>query len=414
MSLLLHINFFISFIILIYLWRRFGFINPIVIPYFIFFIYGQSFYLDSLIIGMDNLVGFITVHINSKEYKIVSSLYTLFAVFYLIPILFYRKGPSNRYKLQDYYFINNKYLTWIIISIFSIAILYMAIKLGFSNRFEKVQIQSQNKQFVFLVSFTGFGLIFMAIKTAFSRNKAWLPLLVFICVITINALTEGGREFFVYFALSYLFFQRKFHLSWIQYLLGSILFSILVVWKAFSSLFLEKGDFALFVNVTKEFPFTLSGIDPTSSILIISSYYTGDHIGFFSQYYYSYIFNNLGQFFRTFGIVEYESIGKAITKYFNSDHGLAFSGIMESVLNFGFFGPVFLGVFLGLVSILIYSKHNNDPIFYSILSVCFIVVIMKLVRTELAVVLKIYILPMIISYFIFYRALFKKKYAISF
>ena len=114
------------------------------------------------------------------------------------------------------------------------------------------------------------------------------------------------------------------------------------------------------------------------------------------------------QFLRTFKLVEYKSLAESTVLHLSPGFakkggGLAFSGILESILNFGALGPMILGIFLGSISLKIQSFKYKNLFLYQLLSVFFLIICMKLIRTELAVILKIYVLPMTVAYYFFYK-----------
>ena len=78
--------------------------------------------------------------------------------------------------------------------------------------------------------------------------------------------------------------------------------------------------------------------------------------------------------------------------------GTAFSMILESFLNFWYLGPFIIGYF---ITYLFYETEKVAGIYYKLHYFIFFIFIVKIVRTELAVVLKLYIFPAFIAYLIF-------------
>ena len=174
------------------------------------------------------------------------------------------------------------------------------------------------------------------------------------------------------------------------------------------------NDFPQFLLwMSQNFTFSITGLDPLSSVLMIVDYNNGEK--FYNQFQFSYFQNTILQFLRTFDLVEYKSIGESIVLHYEPNNarrggGLAFSGILESILNFWYYGPFILGLVLGGVSTLISRLRLSNNFNYKVFSIFFIILCLKLVRTELAVVLKIYLLPMIIAYIVFYRFTYDSKF----
>ena len=150
---------------------------------------------------------------------------------------------------------------------------------------------------------------------------------------------------------------------------------------------------------------TFSGLDPMVSLLMISDFLGGNLS--YDGYAGSYLTNTFMQFYRTFFDVEWASIGEYTTLHYTDNRmGTASSMIIESILNFWFFGPFILGFFLTNIFLNIEAKNR---FILTILYLLFFIFILKLVRTELAVVLKIYILPFFLAYYGFRLASFKKN-----
>ena len=85
--------------------------------------------------------------------------------------------------------------------------------------------------------------------------------------------------------------------------------------------------------------------------------------------------------------------------YTQNEMGTASSMFLESMLNFGYFGPLILGATLTQVFIAVESSSRDAT--YKLRYLVWGVFMLKLVRTELAVVLKLYMLPALIAYFMY-------------
>jgi len=188
----------------------------------------------------------------------------------------------------------------------------------------------------------------------------------------------------------------------------------ILIWKSFYVFILvESFNIDGFIAAINRGGFSLSNSDPKASIFLIASYFDQTYNEFYNTLGFTYIENMIGQFLRTFKIIDYPSLGERTATYFldmtEKGKGLAFSGILESLLNFSYVGPFILGIILGLVTVKITDLKNIDSYKYKILSLFILIIILKLVRTEVAVVLKIYILPMMIAYFIVFKNSYTQK-----
>ena len=80
---------------------------------------------------------------------------------------------------------------------------------------------------------------------------------------------------------------------------------------------------------------------------LLNNYFDGAKI--FDNLNLSYVINTFSQFLGSLKIIDYQSIGKQIVEYFDplaysKGKGFAFSGILESLLNFWYFGPAIFGL----------------------------------------------------------------------
>jgi hypothetical protein len=143
--------------------------------------------------------------------------------------------------------------------------------------------------------------------------------------------------------------------------------------------------------------FRFVNVDPIASILMLSDFI--DDRSVYITYYGSYIVNTIMQFVRMGADVNWISISEFTQEYYTQgDMGTAFSMIMESILNFWYFGPVVVGYF---ITFLFYKTTKAAGIYYKLLYFIFFIFMLKFVRTELAVVLKLYIFPAVVAYIAF-------------
>ena len=144
-------------------------------------------------------------------------------------------------------------------------------------------------------------------------------------------------------------------------------------------------------------PVRLVGVDPIASLLMLSDFL--DDRSSYINYYGSYVVNTIMQFLRMGVDVNWMSLSEFAMEYYTQGQmGTAFSMIMESILNFWYFGPFIVGF---SITYLFYKTEKVTGFYYRLHYFIFFVFILKLVRTELAVVLKIYMFPAVVAYIIF-------------
>jgi len=176
----------------------------------------------------------------------------------------------------------------------------------------------------------------------------------------------------------------------------------------FSYSVLSGGDLS-FMSVILDKEATFSFSDPAVSILLVSDFINDS--AHYAIYYGSYLSNTIMQFIRTFISSDWQSLGEYSTIYFTQgEMGTAFSMIVESMLNFWYFGPFIIG-FLMAFSFFKSEKYCSRFL-YAVYFMWF-VFIFKIIRTELAVVLKIYILPALIAMYILSKILKLNKAGIK-
>lgn len=371
------------------------------ISFLIFLFYGFSFYIDNIFFGIDDLYvnNLGSININSDNYLIIALLYTIFLISYCFGL---RANKSNMIKEASKSF-NDKSLRYrLTLILFSSAYLYIIYNLITLSRSDKLIFFSNNKSLSIVVALGLFVFIIVGLKSVSLKKKPNLIEKVFLITSVLCGLFEGGREIFIYIFLILIPYVNRIKNKLILIIVLPIFLFFVTTWKAISIFIFQLGNVNQFSEwFSSDFSFSLSSLDPKVSILLINKYLNGNH--FFDDLYFSYFINTISQFLSAIGIIEYQSIGKQIVKHFDPvgysyGRGFAFSGILESLLNFWFFGPILLGFFSGFIMSKI-RKIDSERI----LSVFFIIIMLKLVRTELAVVLKIYLLPMTLSYLMIFK-----------
>jgi hypothetical protein len=219
-------------------------------------------------------------------------------------------------------------------------------------------------------------------------------------MVLFYGLMDGGREIFMYVFLGLLPYLKKNQRALLMLVLTILIGVILSLWKPLTAAISAgvKWD-ELYNLVILQGQFSFSGLDPKPSLLLLSEYINGSEL--FSGMKGSYVFNMLGQIGSAFGLIDYTSLARTIMSRVDQTaaaggSGLAFSGILESMLNFSIFGPFLLGIILA-TAIRLSRSNMNVNMLYIYISI----IALKLVRTELMVVLKLYILPILVCVALF-------------
>lgn len=362
---------------------------------FVFFIYGFSFYVDYNLFGLEEvkIVSLGRLKYGDTNHTYILAFYASFVVFYTLGIMSF---PGKKLKVRvNKSFIANK----LIYKAFTISVTclfwYIYLHIHGMERLEKVAFLGTHGILNFIAALGMLSILFVG-REALDRKKAFWYEAVFLFSALWYGLFEGGREVFIYFTLILLpeFMKLK---NKVVPLIGLSLVAFLIsIWKVVSSYVFVLGDIEMLMTyMAKNYTFSFTYLDPAASILLLDSYLEGAEL--YDNLKYSYVLNVLGQIANVFGLIEYESISKRVVEFYSRDvfsrgGGFAFSGILESLLNFGYLGPAIIGYILGgmlRIRKLIFTNKNAEIVFGLIL----VVLCLKLVRTELAVALKLYVMP---------------------
>ena len=362
---------------------------------FVFFIYGFSFYVDYNLFGLEEvkIVSLGRLKYGDTNHTYILAFYASFVVFYTLGIMSF---PGKKLKVRvNKSFVANR----LIYKAFTISVTclfwYIYLHIHGMERLEKVAFLGTHGILNFIAALGMLSILFVGRETL-DRKKAFWYEAVFLFSALWYGLFEGGREVFIYFMLILLpeFMKLK---NKVVPLLGLSLVAFLIsIWKVVSTYVFVLGDIEMLMTyMAKNYTFSFTYLDPAASILLLDSYLEGAEL--YDNLKYSYVLNVLGQIANVFGLIEYESISKRVVEFYSQDvfsrgGGFAFSGILESLLNFGYLGPAIIGYILGgmlRIRKLIFTNRNAEIVFGLIL----VVLCLKLVRTELAVALKLYVMP---------------------
>tara|TARA_B100000767_G_scaffold222028_1_gene210627 strand:+ start:5194 stop:6246 length:1053 start_codon:yes stop_codon:yes gene_type:complete len=294
----------------------------------------------------------------------------------------------------------------IILIFFSLLYIFLCFVLLSLDRADKITFLTSNKFITTIASIGTFLFIIVCSNYVYNKSKINKFEKLFILSSVIFGFLEGGREMFVYILLVFLPYLRYSRNKFIPYLALLTGLIGLIIWKAISFWVIKSGDFhGLQDYLTTDFKFSITSMDPLGSLLLLNNYLDGSV--FFVDYYFSYFVNSIKQVLGALGLIDYDSLSVASVKYFDYQFylrgkGFAFSGILESILNFWYFGPAVLGFTIGNITTNL-KKYFSSEFKIKVIQIFLVIILLKLVRTELAVVLKIYLLPMIISYTLFFK-----------
>ena len=409
----LYFIFFIKCFIMYIIKRKYGTTS---LPFFIlvvFFFYSQCFFIDYVLFGIEE-IGYgrlVSMNVFSDDYLYIVLLYlTFFLGFGSILLLV--DPPKIKIKEIHVYKENKLYNSLLLIGV-CLLIIYVTKSVYGAGRLDKINFYTSNKLLLIPINIATFGWLILFFKNLVNQKKWSISFYILSIAIVGFGLIEGGREIFIYILFAYLFSREKRSLSFKNIFLGIVSFIFLLFWKLISVFIIQLNDLSRLIDaITRNFQFSFTRIDPINSLILIRDFIHGTP--FYDQFQFSYIINTVKQILRTFNLIEYDSFAESISFYYipeaaKNGAGLASSGILESMLNFWYFGPAILGIILGWIALKVYYLKYKSTFLYGIMSVFLTIICIKLVRTELAVVLKIYFLPMVVAYFLFYKLSFSKK-----
>ena len=409
----LYFIFFIKCLIMYIIKRKYGTIS---LPFFIlvvFFFYSQCFFIDYVLFGIEE-IGYgrlVTMNVFSDDYLYIVLLYLTFFLGFGSILLFF-DPPKIKIKELHVYKENKLYNSLLLIGV-CLLIIYVTRSVYGVGRLDKIDFYTSNKLLSIPITIATFGWLILFFKNLVNQKKWSISFYILSIAIVGFGLIEGGREIFIYILFAYLFSREKTSLSYKNIFLGIVSFILLTFWKIISVFIIQLNDLSRLLDfIMTNFQFSFTRLDPINSLLLIRDFINGNP--FYDQFQLSYIINTVKQILRTFNLIEYDSFAESISYYYipeaaENGAGLASSGILESMLNFWYFGPVILGIILGRIALKVYYLKYKSTFLYGIMSVFLTVICVKLVRTELAVVLKIYALPMVVAYFFFYKLSFSKR-----
>jgi hypothetical protein len=397
---LISIIFFIEIFIFLTISRKVEFYNPILFFLALPIFYANSLFLDYLFFGQNyiqiKVMSVQALYVSDSNYLII----VLLTFSYVIGLFFSFTKKSigfdeltNRTQLHNLYYEKHNTYNPLKFFIIFICIAYLIVTsfslIGLSR--EEVRALGRPIRVLMLMGSFTFLCFSLMYKWKFKLlNTVILLTLIFFSIVSF----QRENIAFLAFALLLNAKPKKITFYHVFFIILTIIF--LSYYKYLVFLF---NLFATDVEIANIYfkPFRFANVDPITSTLMLSDFI--DDRSVYITYYGSYIVNTLMQFVRMGVDVNWISISEFTQEYYTQgDMGTAFSMIMESILNFWYFGPFVVGYF---ITYLFYRTEKAAGIYYKLLYLIFFIFMLKFVRTELAVVLKLYIFPAVVAYLIF-------------
>lgn len=396
MSSFLHFYFIIELIILFILVKKHKTPNVLVVGYLLFFIYAQTVYVNYLLFDVDYIFfrtfSSLDFYLNSESFVTASTYYFLFMFTYGLYGMFIKVERFN-INLRDKFILLLNVKTKTLIICLTFFILYYHL-LSFG------MIRSQKKEFsligfdfiIFYFTYYIWGTLFLYEK----KKTVYFYILTFI--VFFHALFSLEREYIVLIGLFLLFKYKKYFKGYTLLGIAFVGFLLISYWKHFYlHVVVNSRPITTFLS-DLQVEVNLSSSDSIAGMSLLTNYFEKDIYG---DYYLSYVTNAYNQVYRMFFDSNYMSLAEYTTYYYTrGSMGTAFSMILESILNFGFLGPIILPFVLIKIVTKVLAKNRR---MFDLFSVVLIFLLLKLVRTEVMVLLKLYVLPFLLYYYFFIK-----------
>ncbi len=398
---ILSIIFCIELYIIFLISKKVEFYNPLIFFLVLPIFYANSLFLDYLIFGQDfvqvNAISVSPLYVSDINY----SLIMFFTLLYVIGVFIsFKKRSVSFEELKertkshtDYFEKHNSFtlLKFFFILICSIYIINESLQLYGLDRYNVRMVGGPIRTLMLMGAFS-----FLCFTLMFKWKYKLLNFII-LTILLFYSIVSFQREtiLFLSFALILNLEPKKISLNHI--LIGILTLVFLTYYKTlvfYFNIYVRNEDMINFIMI----PIRFVNIDPASSLLLLSDYLDNNSI--YGSYYGSYFINTAAQFLRMFtDNIDWLSLSEFTQQYYTrGEMGTAFSMILESFLNFWYLGPFIIGYF---ITYLFYETEKVAGIYYKLHYFIFFIFIVKIVRTELAVVLKLYIFPAFIAYLIF-------------
>ena len=396
------IIFFIEICIFLTISRKVEFYNPVLFFLALPIFYANSLFLDYLFFDQNyiqlNVMSISGVNVSDINYLIIVLLTFLYVIGVHMSFSSATKSTgfnelTKRTQLQNlYYEKNNTYnpLKFFFIFICLAYLLVVSFEIIGLDRNEVRALGNPIRLLMMMSTFT---------YLCFSLMYKWkfkLLNVIILLILIFYSIVSFQRENIAILAFALLLNSKPKKITLLHMSIGILMIIFLSYYKYLVFLFNLFATDVEIANIDFK-PFRFVNVDPITSILMLSDFI--DDRSVYITYYGSYIINTLMQFVRMGVDVNWISISEFTQEYYTrGEMGTAFSMIMESILNFWYFGPFVVGYF---ITFLFYKTTKAAAIYYKLLYLIFFIFMLKFVRTELAVVLKLYIFPAVVAYIIF-------------
>jgi len=359
-------------------------LNSITIAYIISFFYCNSIFFDGLMFSES----FLKVHppfdfaIDLKSVFFLKVKF-LYFIFFLSFFILFRKKKKEKRKREFIFRVNKK------IVIASTLIFSYFVYKSFGLTRKEIVLNT------YLIEFILINLATIYWALCFLNQKMNYKLILFSLVFLMYGVFSFQREPIL---LLLILILTKYKVYFSKRIVKLSLFSLLIItlllfWKAFYVYIIQDFNLTLFFDYVKNKEIYLSNIDPLPSFSLIYDYFRNSP-SFYDNYELSY-FNSLIDFFNQILTGQKaQSLGRTASDYYtDSKYGVAFSMILESFLNFGYFG----GIIIALMVRFSYDLMDHfSKGFDNLKEIFFIILFTSLVRTEFIVIFKIVIIPFIL------------------
>lgn len=383
----------LNFIAIIFLIYRIGILKPASIFSIVVFLYGHAFILDYIIWPSNiHYPAFKLFQIDpySTSFFYANLSYFSFLIPFVVLSVYLDKKSINdsiskKLNFEKFNFLYN------LILITSVILLYVYLVNTFGlTRTEKNDLITPTLATI-LATITYFW-----VWVIFDKKEKGILFFSFTSLVIIFFIYSFEREPILLVFLMFLFFRKNIQLK--DWYLFIILLILLVLWKSFFTMVIPgKTSLGFYFTFIQSIQFSFSSLDPLCSFALLVDFFNDPEV--YQDYRFSYITNLYGQFYRMFFDSTYQTLSEYTSMYFAySTFGLAFSMLVESFLNMWLLGPTVLGFLLA--KILAYFTNKSKNMGNAILVIATMISI-KFIRTELTTLIKLQLLPAVLSYLLY-------------
>lgn len=401
---------FIEVLFLYLLYRRYGIDNAIVITYAIVFFYCNSIVLD-ILFSDDNKItsSFLVIDGSSLAYNLVAISYFLFLGPYFVLFYYFKSKSIVNGHAKNFKFRNSN-----IIKIFIyISILIMVLIVVKNSQYTRAELKNEGTFLLTLINWL--LLFFWAFVLLIVRDISKRILILYSTALFLYCIFSYEREPIVFLAIALLFKitqKKRLGIKLIS-IVAFCGFFVLNYFKAFYQIILGGGNIDVFFDYIGEKSISFSGLDPLASFTLLYDYFDNQP-HFYYEFDFTYITSFTDQISKyVFNDNSVQSMTKVASGYYVGDaYGLAYSMILESIINLSFLGPIFLA----LCAKIFYTLLKKNFFYLDrVGDLIFIMFFVSFVRTELIVMFKIYLVPITLFLVLisWYKKVYKHKFSME-